>query len=86
MRPSRRSGRRSPPRRPRRSAPPPRSPWNCSAGKAKSKGAEETRPQKRVKEEQSAVKGTEQKPLRKTVAPPKPDYRLMSPDEWNESK
>jgi hypothetical protein len=54
--------------------------------RTKGKGVEEARPQKRVKEEQSAVKGAEQKTPQKTVATPKPYYRLVTPDQWEKNK
>jgi hypothetical protein len=54
--------------------------------RTKGKGVEETRPQKRAKEEQSAVKGAEHKTPRKTVATPKPYYRLVTPDQWEKNK
>jgi hypothetical protein len=49
--------------------------------RTKGKGVEETRPQKRPKEEQSAVKGAEQKTPWKFVATPKPYYRLVTPEQ-----
>jgi hypothetical protein len=54
--------------------------------RTKGKGVKETRPQKRPKEEQSAVKGAEQKTPRKAVATPKPYYRLVTPDQWEKNK
>jgi hypothetical protein len=54
--------------------------------RTKGKGVEETQPHKRAKEEQSAVKGAEQKTPRKTVATPKPYYRLVTSDQWEKNK
>jgi hypothetical protein len=52
-----------------------------SDAKATGKIVAESRQTKRAQEE----KGT-QKAARRTLTPPKPDYKLMSPEEWEQAK
>jgi hypothetical protein len=49
--------------------------------KATGKTAVESRQMKRAREEKGA-----QKAARRTLTPPKPDYKLVSPDEWEQAK
>jgi hypothetical protein len=48
-----------------------------SNAKATGKIVEESRQTKRAREEKGA-----QKAARRTLTPPKPDYKMVSPDEW----
>jgi hypothetical protein len=53
-----------------------------SGARAAGKGQEESRQQKRAREEKGAVQQT----AKRTLEPPKPEYLLVSPEEWEKQK
>jgi hypothetical protein len=53
-----------------------------SGARAAGKGKEESRQQKRAREEKGAVQQT----AKRTLEPPKPEYLLVSPEEWKKRK
>jgi hypothetical protein len=53
-----------------------------SDAKVAGKAVGESRQTKRARDE----KGTAQKTARRTLTPPKPDYKLVSPEEWEQAK